>query len=102
MKKPTEKDWVSTSYHMVNVVATVNELKKVLGEPDDDYNVGFDKVNFRWTMLTEDGETFFTVYDWKEYRCLRMNERITWHIGGKTEGDTKKAALELKAALAKG
>jgi hypothetical protein len=29
------------------------------------------------------GQVPFTIYDWKEYRTLKMNEKVEWHIGAK-------------------
>ena len=88
------------SFHGTTFTASVSELRKILGEPECEQNDGEDKVNFEWTMETEDG-TVFTVYDWKEYRRLKENEMIRWHVGGESEMDTRKALPEIRQALNK-
>lgn len=97
--KQTNKEVSGTSFHGITFTATVQDLRKVLGEPTYETNDGNDKVNFEWEMETEDGE-FFTVYDYKEYRRLREDEDIEWHIGGLDSLTTMKAAEELDEALA--
>ena len=78
--------------------ATVADLRKILGEPQCEQNDGQDKCNFDWTMETEDG-TVFTVYDWKEYRPLKEDEEVEWHVGGRSGADTEKALNEIDEAL---
>jgi hypothetical protein len=88
------------SFHGTTFNASVSDLRKILGEPECEQNDGEDKSNFDWTMETEDG-TVFTVYDWKEYRRLKENEMIEWHVGGETGIDTEKALNEIAEALNK-
>ena len=80
MAKKTNKSTDNTSFHGITVRATVKQLIQAFGHPSMEYNTGEDKVNFEWEMETEDG-TVFTIYDWKEYRKLKLNEKIEWHIG---------------------
>ena len=98
--KPTQKSVSGTSFHGDVVHASVNELKKILGEPVFSDNSGQDKVNFEWEMETEDGQPF-TVYDWKEYRALDADEEIEWHIGGHDKITTTTALLEILDELEK-
>jgi hypothetical protein len=79
MAKKTYKNVTGTSFHDVTFKATVNQLTKAFGEPDDN-NTGEDKVNFVWDMETDEGDVF-TIYDWKEHRKLDLDELIEWHIG---------------------
>jgi len=79
MAKKTYKNVTGTSFHDVTFKATVNQLTKAFGEPDDN-NTGEDKVNFVWDMETDEGDVF-TIYDWKHYRKLDLDEVIEWHIG---------------------
>ena len=72
--------WVGGSSHNVTITATVNELVSVLGKPNVFDNTGEDKVNFDWNAETDNGFQF-TVYDWKEYRVLDLDEPIRFHIG---------------------
>jgi len=96
--KQTDKSANGTSFHDTTFIATVADLRKILGEPQCEQNDGQDKCNFDWTMETEDG-TIFTVYDWKEYRPLEENEMIEWHVGGRSGADTEKALNEIAEAL---
>jgi len=96
--KQTSLSANGTSFHDDVFNASVSDLRKILGEPAFDENTGEDKVNFDWTMETEDGEVF-TVYDWKEYRILDEDEIIEWHIGGKSGIVTEKALNEIASAL---
>ncbi len=96
--KKTNKSISGTSFHDSTVIATVDQLIHILGEPVDDSNTGQDKVNFEWEMELETGEVF-TVYDYKEYRMLRTDEMVEWHIGGFNVYTTNQAAREINQAL---
>ena len=87
-----------TSFHGSVIVASVNELTKIMGEPHYSGNDGEDKVNYEWEMETENGAVF-TVYDWKAYRSIGSNEQIEWHIGGQTRSVTEAALDEIATAL---
>jgi len=80
MAKKTYKNVTGTSFHDVTFKATVNQLINVFGEPDYDSNNGEYKVNFEWDLETEEGDVF-TIYDWKYYRKIDLDEVIEWHIG---------------------
>jgi hypothetical protein len=82
---------IGTSWHGAVVKASVRELTDILGEPSCATNDGADKTNFEWCMQTMDGDVF-TVYDWKEYRVLDLDETIEWHIGGHSPGVTSVVA----------
>jgi hypothetical protein len=84
MAKKTNSSINGTSFYDVTIKASVNQLINAFGEPDYDGNTGDDKVNFEWEMETEDGEVF-TIYDWKEYRMIDVNEKIEWHIGANSK-----------------
>lgn len=74
--------WVGGSFHSVTITSTVNELISVLGKPSVFDNSGDDKVNVEWYAETDSGFRF-TVYDWKEYRVLDLDEPILFHIGSR-------------------
>ncbi|NDA77601.1 MAG: hypothetical protein EBY07_07340 [Actinobacteria bacterium] len=78
----------------------MNQLIKVLGEPDYDGNTGEDKTNFEWDMELDSGDVF-TVYDWKEYRMIDIDEEIEWHIGGRSFVITDEAANQIQKAISK-
>jgi hypothetical protein len=86
-----------TSFHGDTVRATVNELITLCGEPIRNYDT-YDKVQYDWTMETEDGQVF-TIYDWKEYRNFGNDEVIEWHIGAEDSYTAGKGATELYSAL---
>ena len=98
MISKTFESAAGTSFHNDVITTTVNELIKIVGEPVYDANDGEDKVNFEWNLELGDG-TIFTIYDWKEYRSISMDELIEWHIGGQSGIDTTKAYKELKKLL---
>ena len=97
MAKKTYQDTDGTSFHGITIRASVDQLTKAFGEPENN-NTGEDKVNFVWDMETDEGEVF-TIYDWKEYRVLRSDEIVTWHIGAKSKSDSNIAERELLKAL---
>jgi len=97
MAKKTYKDTDGTSFQGVTIRATVDQLTKAFGEPYDS-NSGEDKVNFVWDMENNEGEVF-TIYDWKEYRVLKSDEIVTWHIGAKSKSDSNVAEREILKAL---
>jgi len=92
--KATSKSVDGTSFHDTTIKCSTSTLRKVLGEPECEVNDGEDKVNFEWTLETDNGDVF-TVYDWKEYRILNENEMIEWHIGGHNREVTEQAKSEI-------
>ena len=96
--KQTTQSPIGTSFHDTVINASVNDLTKVLGEPQYDANHGTDKINFEWMMELNDGSVF-TVYDYKEYRPLDKREIIGWHIGGLNGLVTERAKGFIKEAL---
>jgi hypothetical protein len=98
MAKKTYQSTDGTSFHGVTIRATVNQLISAFGEPSDDSNTGEDKVNFEWDMETEEGEVF-TIYDWKKYRMIDVDEYVIWHIGAMSKSVSYDAERELLKAL---
>ena len=96
--KQTNQSPVGTSFHDTVINTTVNKLTKAIGKPYMYKNLGDDKINFEWRMELEDG-TVFTVYDYKEYRKLDLDEIIEFHIGGFNAHDTEKALIEICRAI---
>ena len=85
-----------TSWHGDSVSTTVKELTNVFGEVERGHYD--DKSQFDWSLELSDG-TVFTIYDWKEYRKFRTNERIDFHIGGYDKRDTLKAKRVIEHLL---
>jgi hypothetical protein len=96
--KQTLKSPVGTSFHDTVINTTVNKLIKAIGKPYMHKNLGDDKINFEWRMELEDG-TVFTVYDYKEYRKLDLDELIEFHIGGFNANDTERALIGICRAI---
>ncbi len=96
--KKTSKSSNGTSFHSVVIKSTVDKLTKVLGEPDYVDNSGEDKVNYSWDLETEDGDVV-TLYTWKEYRPIEVDEEIEFHIGGMRRNHTILGKQELTELL---
>ena len=96
--KRTTQSTVGTKFHNTTLVATINDLKKVLGKPLYVDNTGEDQVNYEWEGETESGKVF-TVYNWKEYRPLSNTEDRTWYIGGFNFKDPMEAREEILEAI---
>ena len=94
MIEKTEKSISGASFQDVTFSASVNDLIEMFGEPTIQDNTGDYKTNFDWHLQTFSGEVF-TVYDWKEYRKLNLDETIEWHIGS----FSKDVASEAKAQI---
>ena len=98
--KKTFKDINGTSFHNITITTSVNELIRVLGEPEYSGNDGEDKINFLWECERENGDVI-TIYDWKEYRSLDINEEIEFHLGGHNQLSTFNGKEDLIALLNK-
>ena len=98
--KKTFKDTNGTSFHGVTITTSVNELTRVLGKPEYKGNDGEDKVNFLWECERENDDVI-TIYDWKEYRVLGLDEQIEFHLGGHSQLSTFNGKEDLIALLNK-
>ena len=96
--KLSDKSAYMTSFHGTVIKTTVNKLIEKVGEPQYNVNNGDDKINFDWICETSLGGVF-TIYDWKEYRILDLNEEIEFHIGGRSQHVTERAKEELEKLL---
>jgi len=100
MAKHTKQSGSGTSFHGVVFSATPQELVDLFPDSYNEQNDGEDKVNFDFTLENENGDVF-TIYDWKEYRPLEMNEIIEWHIGGHNEQTCLQGKAEVLELLNK-
>lgn len=84
-----------TSFFGGEIECSVNDLIKVIGEPTFDNNDGQDKTNIEWNMVHKGID--FTIYDWKMYRPITLDEKIRWNIGvrNQQESNTIQMLLEL-------
>lgn len=99
MAKLSFKSGTGTSFYDTVITCSYNQLVQAIGEPQYSDNTGEDKTNFDWKCELNDGRVF-TIYDWKEYRPLKLDEIIEWHIGGDNHIVTEQALIELTALLA--
>ena len=86
-----------SSFHGITITTTVNKLIEAIGEPYWENNSGEDKSNYDFLLPVEDFEAF--VYDWKEYRPIRPDESIEFHIGTDTRMQSLIALEELRKLL---
>jgi hypothetical protein len=100
MAKFTNKTSSGTSFYGIEFSATPQQLVDLFPDSYNEQNDGEDKTNFDFTLETENGDVF-TIYDWKEYRPLEMNEIIEWHIGGKNEQTCLQGKAEVLELLNK-
>ena len=98
MCKKTNSSTDGTSFQGVTIFANVQDLTRAFGEPTIQDNTGEDKVNFEWDMETDEGDVF-TIYDWKEYRKLDLDEQIEWHIGSNSRSISGDAQYEVMREL---
>lgn len=83
-----------TSFHNIEFKASPRDLIDLYGQPTYLDNTGSDKINFEWEMKTDDGRVF-SIYDWKEYRELELDEQIDWHIGAHDKATSIDAQYEI-------
>ena len=89
------------SFHDVTITTSpidLISLAKKLGAEFAEDNTGEDKCNFDFNFETSKGHVF-TVYDWKEYRVLEEDEKVTFHIGAEDRFISQTAKIELVEAL---
>jgi len=96
--KLSDKTANMTSFHGSTIKTTVRKLIEKVGQPQYGSNNGEDKTNFDWICETNLGGVF-TIYDWKEYRTLDLDEVIEFHIGGHSKYVTEHAKEELENIL---
>ena len=82
-----------------SIKTTKEHLVKVFGKPSwTSRNVHADKSTNEWWLLL--GDIPFALYDWKEYRRIKKDEVIEWHIGASSQEDFIAIESELKKELA--
>ena len=94
MAKLSKKDPSGTSFHDVTIRCTANQLIQALGPAQWGSNDGRDKTNFDWICETKRGAVF-TIYDWKFYRPLDLDEKVNFHIGANSFMTSMTALEEL-------
>ena len=98
MAKKTKLSETGTSFHGVVIVTTANKLMSLFPKSYTLENDGRDKVNIDFVLETENGDVF-TIYDWKEYRPIDLDEEIEFHIGAFSPEISDTAQKELLELL---
>ena len=88
-----------TSFYGSTIKATPAQLIESLGEMTNGRS-GDGKVTMEWVRELDSAEVI-TVYDWKYYRKIEMNEEIEWNIGGKSKRVTEEAKEKILVLLGK-
>ena len=77
-------NWKSSSFHGTRITTTPQSLIDLADKyniPYGSQNYGNDKTNFDFDFQYGD-DLQFTVYDWKEYQVLDLDDEYEFHIGG--------------------
>jgi hypothetical protein len=98
MARFTKKNADGSSYHGTTLKATPRQLIDLFPNSYYAENDGRDKVNFDFTLETKDGDVF-TIYDWKYYKPLGMDEEILWHLGANSLMVSEQGKEEVLALL---
>jgi hypothetical protein len=88
-----------TSFHNTTFKSTPNQLIKAIGEIT--YKGSGDKKNTMEWVRELDSADVFTIYDWKYYKEIEMDEEIEWNIGGNNKFITEQAKKEILELLKK-
>lgn len=94
----TRKTASGTSFHGTTITTTPRKLVELFPQSYSEQNNGENKTNFDFTLVNSEGQVF-TVYDWKEYRPIGMNEQIEFHIGGLDKSVTELSKRDLLKML---
>lgn len=82
IKATTKDNILETSYHDLVIRASKNEIVEKLGIKPIYNRKG--KTKYNWYLML-DNKFPFTIYDYKEYGHLKVDEVIEYHIGWKQE-----------------
>lgn len=99
MLRKSESKAIGTSFHGITIRGSVNQLSEVIGEYSK-LNSGDGKVVYQWILETEENEVV-TIYDWKMYREVGMDEEIEWNVGGHSKKSTEKTREKILKLLNK-
>lgn len=96
IKRIPKKKTYGTSYHGDTLMASAEEISRVLGDPKGPSTDG--KVQREWYGETEDG-VVFTVYDYREGRPIPEDAEYPYHIGAFSSEDSTRAREVLEQLL---
>lgn len=91
--KPTVVGWeyVNGTSLQGYITTTRRHLESLFGPPDENDQ---DKVCCEWRLLFPSG-VIATIYDWKRYSVMPLDQTYAWHIGGHDD----KAVAEVQAVV---
>jgi hypothetical protein len=70
-----------TSFHNVTIKTTANKLMSIISSQDVEVSGDVDeKYQYHFYFTNSMGEEI-TIYDWKEYRAVGLDEVLDFHIG---------------------
>ena len=98
MIKETIRSANGTSFHGTTIVTTPRKLIERFPRSYSEQNTGEDKTNFDFELENGNGDVF-TIYDWKEYRPIGLDEQIEFHIGGFSKEVTEFSKRQLLEVL---
>ena len=88
-----------TSFHNVTIRTTVNKLMSIIPSHDVEVSKDVDeKYQYYFYFINSMGEEI-TIYDWKEYREVGLDEVLEFHIGSSDFFNGLLAKEELVAIL---
>ena len=90
---------MTTSFHNVTIRTTVNKLMSIIPSHDVEVSKDVDeKYQYYFYFINSMGEEI-TIYDWKEYREVGLDEVLEFHIGSSDFFNGLLAKEELVAIL---
>jgi len=91
-----------TSYHQIDVKASLIELKSIFGEPETWFDKSYYNFSCEVVTIDADGNSLkepFTLYDYKEPFAPLADEMFEWHIGTLEKNVAERVKLEIENKL---
>ena len=88
-----------TSFHNVTIRTTVNKLMSIIPSHDVEVSKDVDEKYQYYFYFTNSMGEEITIYDWKEYREVGLDEVLEFHIGSSDFFNGLLAKEELVAIL---
>lgn len=90
-----------TSYHSVNITSKIETLTPALGKPlFEDLSSTEDKVQIEYEIMLPNGKEVY-LYSWKEYRRLKRDSVIEFHIGARSYSESIEARDYINSLISK-
>ena len=95
IKQADRKKMFGTHFTGLVVKTSVKAIREILGDEVESSNDGQDKTNFDF-VFELNYKTVFTMYDWKMYRPIELDEIVEFHVGTKENIDKYDVKLALE------